>query len=397
MAALTTSREAEGSSVLHRYLRRHGVAWPVHWPVGVAEVALVVVIPAFDEPELGRTLESLAACDSPEGGWLPLVVVNDRVTDAPEQRARNRKTLELLKSRADVAWIDATGLADDAGGVGQARKIGMDAVLARWAEQGVVDGILASLDADCLVNRGYLRAIVRYFADHPKSPACVTAFRHRLEEAEDARARTAITLYECHLRHFVAGLKRAGVPYAFHTIGSCFACRAVDYARQGGMNRRSAGEDFYFLHKMARFGTVGECPEAEVYPSPRIGGRTPFGTGRALADWLARGGEEWPSYHPAAFDELAVLARVIDDLYRAAPVALPPALAAFFSQQDAERKLAEIRCNTATPEAFRKRFWHWFDGFLAMKFVRFACNTRYGWLPVTEVSLPLLQEIRRAR
>jgi len=47
-------------------------------------------------------------------------------------------------------------------------------------------------------------------------------------------------------------LQQAGSPYAYHTIGSAFACRAEAYIAAGGMNRRHAAEDFYFLQQLAK-------------------------------------------------------------------------------------------------------------------------------------------------
>ena len=43
-----------------------------------------------------------------------------------------------------------------------------------------------------------------------------------------------------------------GYPDSIYTIGSAFAVRAEAYMKQGGMNRRQAGEDFYFLYKLTK-------------------------------------------------------------------------------------------------------------------------------------------------
>ena len=40
--------------------------------------------------------------------------------------------------------------------------------------------------------------------------------------------------------------------------------------------------------------------------------------------------------------------------------------------------LAEIRANTASEAAFRKRFFRWFDGFRVMKFLHHARDHFYG-------------------
>jgi hypothetical protein len=92
----------------------------------------------------------------------------------------------------------------------------------------------------------------------------------------------AIRNYERYLRSYLFGLRQAGSPYAFHTIGSAFACRASTYIAAGGMNRRHAAEDFYFLQQLAKVGGVETITGTTVQPSPRFSSRVPFGTGRAV-------------------------------------------------------------------------------------------------------------------
>ena len=81
-------------------------------------------------------------------------------------------------------------------------------------------------------------------------------------------------------------MKYSNLPYSFHTIGSAFALTASAYARQGGMNRRKAGEDFYFINKLIKGEVFGEINDTTVIPSPRVSNRVPFGTGRAILEGL---------------------------------------------------------------------------------------------------------------
>ncbi|MDQ6951875.1 MAG: glycosyltransferase [Mariprofundales bacterium] len=374
---------------LQRYLQRY----PTHAgktfekpPKPIAPSTMVVIIPCHDEPTLTTTLESLAQCDPPPNPIEVVVVVNDCANDPESIRQQNQHTLQSLLQyplRWPLHTINATAQADREGGVGAARKRGMDATIVRMASYGVDDGILISLDADCLVNPHYLCAIGESFRHHPDAPAITTNFAHRIEDAPSIHARAAIINYELHLRLYWEGLKQAGVPYAFPTIGSCFACRASSYAKQGGMNRRQAGEDFYFLHKLAQLGTLVHCTGASVFPSPRLSSRTPFGTGQAMRNWMQQGTEHWPSYHPQSFADLAIFIHNIQYLWQDPTIAhLPDSIQAFLRQQHGEEKINNIRHHTTTATAFHKRCLHWFNGFLAMKFIRFACNTFYGWLPV---------------
>ncbi|MEZ4848575.1 MAG: hypothetical protein R3B93_08135 [Bacteroidia bacterium] len=70
--------------------------------------------------------------------------------------------------------------------------------------------------------------------------------------------------------------------HAFHCVGSSMAVRSIAYQKRGGMNRRKAGEDFYFLQKFIAEGTLAELSTTKVIPSPRASEKVPFGTGRAI-------------------------------------------------------------------------------------------------------------------
>ena len=65
--------------------------------------------------------------------------------------------------------------------------------------------------------------------------------------------------------------------------------RAWAYVKQGGMNRRQAGEDFYFLQKISWLGPMTELANVIVHPSPRLSDRVPFGTGRAVGGFVSNG------------------------------------------------------------------------------------------------------------
>ena len=102
----------------------------------------------------------------------------------------------------------------------------------------------------------------------------------------NAVQQAAIEPYELFLRSYTYGLRLARSPYAFNTVGSAMACRALAYVRCGGMNCRKAGEDFYFLQKLAKVDGVDQLSGTTVFPEPRASARVPFGTGRSMARLL---------------------------------------------------------------------------------------------------------------
>jgi len=245
-----------------------------------------VVIPALDEREsLPKTLASLHD-NSPEflANILIIVVINNRRRISTDLLGENRATLDWLQStpfpQLNLAWIDASSQGLELGekeGVGLARKIGFDASLRllNWH----VDPLLISLDADTLVDSTYFSAIFSHFQ---QSKAGGTAIPFRHQPAENEQQERAIRHYELYLRSYLIGLQFAGSPYAYHTIGSAFACRATSYIKSGGMNRRCGGEDFYFLQQVAKVSGVDRLKGTVVYPSPRFSDRVTFGTGKAV-------------------------------------------------------------------------------------------------------------------
>jgi hypothetical protein len=294
----------------------------------------------------------------------------------------------------------------------------MDEALHRLDLLDQLEAPIICFDADSTCDENYLTAIETYFATHPQSPGCSIYFEHPLEAQTihpEATKRTtqettqkpllphlgasvvnsshteAITLYELHLRYYVQALRFAGFPHAFHTIGSSMAVRASAYLRQGGMNKRHAGEDFYFLHKIIPLGNFGEINTTRVIPSPRPSDRVPFGTGRAVRDYLAT--RHFETYPLAAFHDLKQLFAAVDSLRTAdAPLTqLAPPLQSFLHTQNVTATLSQIRAHTTTTETFRARFFRWFDGFLAMKYIHHARDTNYGPSEITHTARTLIR------
>lgn len=354
----------KASAKIARYFERFGfcerqVIAPVPQDLGI-----VVVIPCFNEPDLVGALESLRRCERPTCGVEVLVVVNSG-TDAPQEvKAQNRLNVEQARPYSHV--LDFPELPPKHAGVGLARKIGMDEALWRFDQvDRLWDGIIVNYDADCRCDPNYLRAIEAHFRDKPDTPGCSIYFVHPPGMAD---------LYELHLRYYVQALRYAGHPYAFHTVGSCMAVRAAVYMEQGGMNKRKAGEDFYFLQKVIALGNYTDLVSTRVMPSARESDRVPFGTGRAVGEALR--GKPKETYPFEAFADLKAFFEGVERL--------PASMKQFLQEQRLEEKLSEIRKNTASETAFEQRFFRWFNGFMAMKWIHFARDHLYGPRPLPD-------------
>ena len=145
----------------------------------------------------------------------------------------------------------------------------MDEALRRFDDIGRTEGIIAGYDADCRCETNYLTALERHFHEHPRSSGCSIYFEHPLQGQLSPQIYEAAAAYELHLRYYIQALRYSGFPHAHHTLGSCMAVRADAYCEQGGMNKRKAGEDFYFLHKIIPLGGFTDLTATTVHPSPR--------------------------------------------------------------------------------------------------------------------------------
>jgi hypothetical protein len=353
----------------------------------------IVVIPVLAEKQsLPATLASLALNPDRElRRSLILCVINNRGLNlaSPGEIKDNQDTIHYLQALINglpgnvtpslrLAYIDASSpgreMPDKYGGVGTARKIGLDKALSLFDYTRPGEKLLISLDADTLVEADYLAAIRSYF--RPEKAAAVVNYAHQIPVT--ARERLAISNYEIFLRYYVLGLRYAGSPYAFPSIGSTMVCTAAAYVAVGGMNRRDAAEDFYFLNKLAKFKTVGCIGTTTVYPSARASRRVPFGTGRRIIRFLEEGEEGWLLYDPRIF---LILKRWLQAM-EAAPDRetaeimsqagqIDARLLAFLEQHQFAAVWSKIRKNVRRSEGLQRHFHCWFDGFKTLKLVHF--------------------------
>jgi cellulose synthase/poly-beta-1,6-N-acetylglucosamine synthase-like glycosyltransferase len=248
-------------------------------------LGMVVVIPCYDETALIRSLESLKDCDASNCFTEVIVVVNDGERTSDEIKAQNLVTFETATTWAkenitihlQFHIIYKTNLPKKIAGVGTARKIGMDEAVRRLESVGKSEGAIVCFDADSLCEKNYLQAIEEHFIQNPKTQSCGIHFEHPLEGDEyEPEIYDAITKYELHLRYYIHAQKFAGFPLAFQTIGSSMAVRCNAYQQQSGMNKRKAGEDFYFLHKFTILNAHTGLKKTKTIPSPRRSNRVPF-------------------------------------------------------------------------------------------------------------------------
>ena len=367
---------------------------------------LIVVIPAYREDNLIASLQSLANCTAPTGAVEIIVVLNDSEEDTKKTKKENQKMYEqacawgLTHSSALRKFhiLYHTNLPTRHAGVGLARKIGLDEAVYRFAQISNLKGILSCYDADSDCDKNYLVELEKHFLQQPKLQGCSIYFEHPIKGTDfDENIYQAIIQYELHLRYYIHAQRFAGFPYAFQTIGSSMAVRADAYQQQGGMNRRKAGEDFYFLHKFIPLGQFDELRTTRVIPSPRISERVPFGTGRAIGT-LVGSNEILTTYAPQSFVDLQSLFKVVDQLFKIKPTVLKSLIAGFSTAVQEflvlikfSEKLSEIQSNTTNLKSFQQRFFRWFNAFMLMKYLHFCRDNFYDNEPVDTAARWLLK------
>ncbi|MFV2071850.1 MAG: glycosyltransferase family 2 protein [Thermoanaerobaculales bacterium] len=425
-----------------------------------------VVIPVLsEEKSLFNTLAKLA-CNSAEelAQTLVICVVNNRVEPlaGSEQVADNQRTLVHLEDlvhgrsaatqpRIDpgslrLAYVDASSPGCEIGpkmGVGEGRRIGLDLGLSVFTKNGEDRGILICLDADTLVETDYLDQIQRHF-DTRDSRAAVVGYAHTCPA--DVRRRTAIVRYELFLRYHELGLRSARSPYAFPTIGSTIVARCDAYVAAGGMNRRQAGEDFYFLQELAKTGSVSRIDATTVHPSARSSDRVPFGTGATVGRHLARISHQLPTaaddapcpaafcrrpsgvakhhrarhltalatepgeicglasaddgaavYHPESYSILGAWLSIVRGGLDCTASGLlgsagdiSPHLREFLELNAFGEVWPRLQQNAAHPEGLERQFYRWFDAFKTLKLIHFLRDQQLSRLPIFDAVHELL-------
>ena len=391
------------------YLLKAGLREALIEPEPHPGLKISVILPVFNESGLERCLDSLFQCSGGASGGefhAEVMILINAAAEAPsEVLAQNRATLESTLTWIEEhphSYIDFHVMLDHSfgkkeAGVGTARKILMDEAVRRFSLLDRPDGIIASMDADAVVQPNYLEALVAHYeGDSPEG--CSVRFEHPLSGEEfSPEVYNAIIQYELHLRYYLQAVRYTGYPYAYHTVGSSFAVRADVYCLEGGMNRRQGGEDFYFIQKVAQRGKWSLCNSTCVVPSPRPSDRVPFGTGPVVRRLI--GGEEClTTYDPRMFGMLRKLFSEMTTLRSGMGLdhlmkSQPGVLQAFLEEQQFSVALAEIRRNSASAPAFRKRFWRWFNMFRILKFLHFASEKGYPDLPVEKAAPEMLRLI----
>jgi glycosyltransferase involved in cell wall biosynthesis len=395
---------------MHRfdsYLKKHAGFPPFMNEKPEDNLSCCVVIPCYREPELFRTLESLLSATPPSLPTEVIAVVNSPEEAPSEALEVNQQTLNQFHSwrmnlpsgKVSFHLIHVSELKKKWAGAGWARKIGMDEAIHRFNLAGNENGTIVSLDADCRVSPNFFVAIEEAFQGCQKCQLLTIGFEHDLQEPGlDSGLREGIIRYELYMRYYRHAMQITGYPNAIYTVGSAFSVRAGAYVKQGGMNRKKAGEDFYFLHKVVQLGTFGEINEPLVFPGIRTSDRVPFGTGPKLAQFLSGEDSLETTYSFQAFRDLRPFFRKVNKLYTLNEQQLAETiedftlpLRQFLHQSKSIDAILELQANCSSETTFVKRFVHRFNAFWILKYLNFVHEKDYSTESLLKAAQQLLQ------
>lgn len=401
------------------YLSRYGLdRWKLELSIP-DQFNNIIVVPAIQEYEnIQLLLESLIQNDNKYfKETLVMFVINNLAVSSDDVKKDNRKSLALLREiiskiscielakkiidvGLNVGLVDAASigleLPEKDGGVGLARKIGMDLALSLFDYTNQAKKILICLDADCTVEQNYLTSIVVRAFHHSDIHAAYVNYEHPLPEHEQDKR--AIICYEIFLRYYVLGLKWANSPFAFPTIGSTMICDYESYLRIGGMNKKKAAEDFYFMEKLAKITTIYKIDSTKIYPASRGSWRVPFGTGQRVNRYIAGTHEEYVLYDPKSFNVLQKWLSVYNsqkilnaDEYLNEAKAINKTLHTFLVQNSFEGSWSKILHNSKSDIQREKQKMTWFDGFRTLKLIHYLRDNEFPSINMFDALDQMLQ------
>jgi hypothetical protein len=298
------------------------------------------------------------------------------------------ENLTLIKVHQSQSWLlmvdRFTHGIEKEQGVGLARKIGADLCAYLISIKRVEQPWICSSDADAYLPDNYFSAL---HSRNKSTVVCCFNFQH---SSDDKRIHQANFLYETALRYYVAGLHYANSPYAFFTIGSLLAFKAEVYVQARGFPKRSAGEDFYLLNKLAKLGCVEFIEEVIVTLEARTSQRVPFGTGPAVQKILdlQERKQDYCYYHPEIFILLKATLCSFSNLWhhrddvatwlqqRSTPVSKALTEIGFVSFVNKQINNSE--------KQFNKQLDVWFDAFKTLKFIHSVRANYYQDIPLAQ-------------
>ena len=274
-----------------------------------------IIIPCYAELDyIFKTLDSINNQNTKYlESCLIVIVINNSNQDSNKVKENNQKTfddLQVKKYNFEFITIDCFSqknvLDSKIAGVGMARKIGLDYCLMLGEN---ADSLLCSLDADTPIHNGYLNHIISRFNEY-KYGACVVNFKH--QASKDIIIENGIRKYESILKNIAKQIDNTGSPYGYVSLGSTIICTIKSYVACGGMSKKKATEDFYFLQSLAKYTEIKKIKKILTFPSSRNNQRVYLGTGFRMNEYKKNNQFKDLEYSKQSFEKLKDLIALVN-------------------------------------------------------------------------------------
>ncbi|MCK4978972.1 MAG: glycosyltransferase family 2 protein [Candidatus Delongbacteria bacterium] len=333
---------------------------------------IYVAIPALNELEyIPKLIEDLVAQSLKDFKVFICVNNPDEWWNDPEKRIQcenNVNTIEYLKSVSDIdiTIIDKAsqgrGWTGKKKGVGFARQVLFEAIDSVSAEEDIV----ISLDADTRIPKDYIDSVSKTFKANKKALLLTNPYYHEL--SGDESIDRAILRYELYMRYYMLNLLKIGSPYSFTALGSAITFKIAGYRKINGITPKEAGEDFYFVNRMKKAGSVLIMNKEVVKPSSRESDRVPFGTGPAVIKGQMGSWESYPFYDVQGFDRIGKTYELFGSLFRE-DISTP--IDDFITENLGTNIWAPLRKNFKTEQNFIRACHEKVDGLRILQVLRY--------------------------
>ncbi|MCT4616065.1 MAG: hypothetical protein N4A49_14475 [Marinifilaceae bacterium] len=394
----------------NKYLQKHNIERDLCEAPIPEDLNLIMIIPAYDEPNIIESLECILECENTINSCEIHILFNSSEKDSHELRSINRNQYENLKSwvqnkkraKIDIYPSIIENLPKKHAGVGLARKILMDNAIYRFNKINNKNGIIVSFDADSLCSKNLFSNLEKTYMLNPKLNGMSHCFEHPLEGTEhNIETYDSITAYELYMRYYKLGNELAGHKHSVYTVGSSFSCTADAYVKQGGMNKRQAGEDFYFIQKIVSMGNFIENNNICIYPSSRISDRTPYGTGRTITEINESGYENYLVFNYKAFDDVKIFIELIPKLYKKSIEENTETIKSninnhffnFICSENLISKIDILNKNTGSLKKFEHNFFNIFNLVIVLKYMNYSHQHIYKHISIEQASKYLLSKL----
>ena len=371
------------NKTLNKYLKQNCANHygEMHSKLTLKTYKTFIVIPCYAEHDyIFTTLDSINNQDTALlKSCLVVIVVNNSVLDSVEIKDNNKKTYELLKLKKynfEFVMIDCYSkkhaLRSNIAGVGMARKIGLDYCL-MFAKNK--KSLLCSLDADTQIHNNYLHHVTSFFNKN-EVEASVINFKH--QKSKDKIIEEGIRKYEFIIKNIAKEIDNTGSPYGYVSLGSTIICTLKAYIACGGMSKKKATEDFYFLQALAKHTPIKKIKNILVFPSSRNNQRVYLGTGFRMKEYKKNKEFKYLNYSKKSFKKLKNLISLVDASWNKEyniflseiMKILDKKIIDFLIEKKIETVWNNIRKNSKNKNQFMHFFHQWFDALTIIQFLK---------------------------